>query len=101
MTEDPLDRLVDAVHRAHDPKTQAIDRLGEAVRSVFSLAESVDEALAEAERPGGNQELALRLADRVAAGRALRQQAEARYDVPGLYDRLMARGGSLSARVWS
>ncbi len=47
MTEDPLDRLVDAVFRAHDPRAQALDRLATAVNGIFADA---------AKRAGADQE---------------------------------------------
>ncbi len=77
---DPLDALVDAVHRAHDP----IERLASAVSAAFADA---------AARDGANRELHMQLMDGVAQGRALRARMEARYDVPGLFDRMQARGG--------
>jgi len=81
---DPLAELVNAVHRAHDPRARAIERLAEAVSAVFADA---------AERDGADQELHLRLADVSTQARALRARMEARYDIDGMYDRLAARGG--------
>ena len=73
MDEEALGRLSDAVFRAHDPRTQALDAFSEAVANVFAVAGAVDEAFAEsARRPGGNPELALRLADATARHRELR-----------------------------
>ena len=85
--KDPLDQLVDAVYRAHDP----LERLASAVSAVFADA---------AKRDGASQELHLRLADGIAEGRALRARAESKYgDIGQMYDRLAARS-ALSARVW-
>jgi hypothetical protein len=77
---DPIDHFAEAVSAIHDPTA----RLAEAVSAIFSDA---------AKRPGGNQELHLRLLDGVERGRALRARMEARYDTPAMYDRLQSRGG--------
>ena len=91
MSADPdLERLAEAVYRAHNPQLQAIERLGTAVAAAFSEA---------AERDGASQQLALKLADGVAQHRQLQARAAARYDVEGLYNRMMARGGMPSA-LW-
>jgi hypothetical protein len=81
IDEGALDRLAEAVHRAHDP----IERLASAVNGVFAEASKRDRA---------SQDLHLRLADGVAQGRAIRARAESKYGpIEGMYDRLAARGG--------
>ena len=102
MDEEALKRLSDAVFRAHDPRTRALDAFAQAVSNVCRVAESVDEAFTEsARRPGGNPALALRLADTTARHRELMARVRDKYGDPeALYDRLGPRGG-MSARVWS
>lgn len=89
---DPLDHFAEAVSALHDPRARAVDRLAEAVNGTFAEA---------ARRPGANPELHLRLADTTARHRELRARVEAKYGpVEGMLDRMQARGGGLSARVW-
>ena len=57
-----LDRLVETVFRAHDPRARAIDHFAEAVSAIFADA---------AERDGANQELHMRLMDVNTQARAL------------------------------
>lgn len=102
MDEAALERLADAAFRACNPRMQAVERLGEAVASVFRVAEAVDEAFgASARQPGGDQSLSLRLLDVNAQAKALRARAEARYGPASeLFDRAQAHGRAMSARMW-
>jgi hypothetical protein len=87
-----LDRLVETVFRAHDPRARAIDHFAETVSAIFADA---------AERDGANQELHMRLMDVNTQARALRSRAEARYGPAAeLFDRMQAHGSGLSARMW-
>ena len=87
MDEGALDRLCEAVGDLYDP----VERLRLAVNAAFADA---------AKRPGGDQELHMRLMDVNAQARALRARAESRYGpAEALFDRAQADGSDMSA-LW-